>query len=31
MIILFERDDVDVLLPETDKLYKLGQVFGRIP
>lgn len=31
MIILFERNDVDVLLPETDKLYKLGQVFGRIP
>lgn len=29
MIMLFERDDIDVQLTETGKLYKMGQVFGR--
>jgi len=29
MIMLFERDDIDIQLTEPGKLYKLGQVFGR--
>ncbi len=29
LIMLFERSDIDVKLPTTDKLYKLGQIFGR--
>ena len=29
MIMLFERDNIDIQLPEKDKLYKLGQVFGK--
>lgn len=29
MIMLFERDDIDIKLTEIGKLYKLGQVFGR--
>lgn len=29
MIMLFERDDIDIQLTETGKLYKLGQVFGK--
>ncbi|MBU1118834.1 phosphatidylserine decarboxylase [Patescibacteria group bacterium] len=29
MIMLFERDDIDIKVSEIDKLYKLGQVFGR--
>ncbi len=28
MIMLFERDDIDIKVNELDKLYKLGQVFG---
>ena len=28
MIMLFERDDIDIKVSEIDKLYKLGQVFG---
>lgn len=28
MIMLFERNDIDILLPETEMLYKLGQVFA---
>jgi phosphatidylserine decarboxylase len=30
MIMLFERDDIDIYLTEKGKLYKLGQVFGRV-
>lgn len=30
MIMLFERKNIEVALPETDKLYKLGQVFARV-
>lgn len=30
MIMLFARNDIDIMLPKTDKLYKLGQVFGKI-
>lgn len=29
MIMLFERDDIDIHLTEIGKLYKLGQVFGK--
>jgi phosphatidylserine decarboxylase len=29
MIMLFERDDIDIQVTEIDKLYKLGQVFGK--
>ncbi|HJN05241.1 MAG TPA: phosphatidylserine decarboxylase, partial [Bacteroidales bacterium] len=28
MIMLFERDDIDIKVTEVGKLYKLGQVFG---
>jgi len=28
MIMLFERDDIDIKVTEVNKLYKLGQVFG---
>jgi phosphatidylserine decarboxylase len=30
LIMLFERDDIDIYLKEKGKLYKLGQVFGRV-
>lgn len=30
MIMLFDKNDIDIQLPEKDKLYKLGQVFGRV-
>ncbi|MFH1453536.1 MAG: phosphatidylserine decarboxylase [Armatimonadota bacterium] len=30
MIMLFERDDIDIQVTEIGKLYKLGQVFGRV-
>jgi phosphatidylserine decarboxylase len=30
MIMLFDRDDINVALPEKDMFYKLGQVFGTI-
>lgn len=30
MIILFERNDIDIQATEIDKLYKLGQVFGKV-
>ena len=30
MIMLFERNDIDIQLTEIGKLYKLGQVFGKV-
>ncbi len=30
MIMLFERDDIDIQVTEIGKLYKLGQVFGKV-
>ncbi len=30
MIMLFERNDIDILASEEGRLYKLGQVFGRL-
>ena len=30
MIMLFERNDIDIQLTEIEKLYKLGQVFGKV-
>jgi phosphatidylserine decarboxylase len=30
MIMLFERSDIDIAVSEIGKLYKLGQVFGKI-
>jgi len=30
MIMLFERDDIDIQVSEIGKLYKLGQVFGKV-
>ncbi len=30
MILLFERSDIDIAVKEVGKLYKLGQVFGRM-
>jgi phosphatidylserine decarboxylase len=30
MIMLFERNDIDVHVSQVDKLYKLGQVFGKV-
>lgn len=30
MIMLFERDDIDIHVTEKGKLYKLGQVFGKV-
>ncbi|MCG8617886.1 MAG: phosphatidylserine decarboxylase [Desulfobacterales bacterium] len=30
MIVIFENRSVDIVLPEVDKLYKLGQVFARV-
>lgn len=29
MVMLFERDDIDIAVKELGKLYKMGQVFGR--
>lgn len=30
MIMLFERNDIDIQVTQKDKLYKMGQVFGKI-
>ena len=30
MIMLFERNDIDIKVTEIGKLYKLGQVFGKV-
>jgi len=30
MIMVFERNDIDVHVSEVGKLYKMGQVFGNI-
>ena len=30
MIMLFERNDIDIKVTEEDKLYKMGQVFGKV-